>query len=547
MGKKGLAVIFSLALLLSMLLLSIKDSTHKFDGLIGEASSISDGASSDVNNTDDDSLLIWYTDDALTEYLNATALSYRAEKGIKVKIELVSGVDYLERINNASIYSGENDSEGNVYKTPDVYITTHDNLMRAYLSGLATKVTDPHETLIPAHYPKTALNAISYDGEYVAYPLYYETNYFLYNKTYMQNLATEKINAEADRLEGLAAQAALDLGEIDPQAETEAMTGDESEENQNDKSKDEQKEDQDGNDFAEGEENADADPMGDEDVETSPEVLKRLSTMIPSTIDDIKDFANNYDAPEAVEAVFKWDVSDIFYNYFFIGNYISIGGDGGDNNLLFNVYNEQAVEALRVYQDLNNFFSIDAKDVSYDKIIQDFIDGKMVFSVATTDAIRKIEDAKREGGFDFEYGVAVLPDVSRVLKSRGLSVTTVAAVNGYCDKKAEANDFASYISYEKGQELYRLAGKISCKRECVYENNEIYNIMNEYEKSVPLPKMIETQDYWVQLEIAFTKIWNGADPDETLKGLSDTLSSQLSESDYHVPFQESFGVELLND
>ena len=538
MGKKRLAVILSLALLLSMLVLSIKDSTHKFDDLIGGASSVSDGASSDVDT--DDSLLIWYADDALTEYLNAAALSYSSEKGIKVKIELVSGVDYLERINNASIYSGETDSDGNVLRTPDIYITTHDTLTRAYLAGLATEVADPHETLLPANYPKTALNAISYDGKYVAYPLYYETNYFLYNKTYMQNLATERVNAEADRLEGLAAQAALDSGEINPEEEQK----EEQEENREANEADEGLED----DFAEGEEeNIDADPMGNEDVEASPEVLKRLSTMIPSTIDDIKDFANNYDAPEAVEAVFKWDVSDIFYNYFFIGNYINIGGDGGDNNLLFNVYNEQAVEALRVYQDLNNFFSIDAKDVSYDKIIQDFIDGKMVFTVATTDAVRKIDDAKRDGKFDFEYGVAVLPDVSRVLKSRGLSVTTVAAINGYSDKKPEANDFASYISYEKGQEFYRLAGKISCKRECVYENNEIYNIMNEYEKSVPLPKMMEIQDYWVQLEIAFTGIWNGADPDVTLKELSDTLSSQLSESDYHVPFQESFGFELLNN
>lgn len=538
MGKKRLAVILSLTLLLSMLVLSIKDSTHKFDDLIGGASSVTDGASSDVNT--DDSLLIWYADDALTEYLNAAALSYSSEKGIKVKIELVSGVDYLERINNASIYSGETDSDGNVLRTPDIYITTHDTLTRAYLAGLATEVADPHETLLPANYPKTALNAISYDGKYVAYPLYYETNYFLYNKTYMQNLATERVNAEADRLEGLAAQAALDSGEINPEEEQK----EEQEENREANEADESLED----DFAEGEEeNVDADPMGNEDVEASPEVLKRLSTMIPSTIDDIKDFANNYDAPEAVEAVFKWDVSDIFYNYFFIGNYINIGGDGGDNNLLFNVYNEQAVEALRVYQDLNNFFSIDAKDVSYDKIIQDFIDGKMVFTVATTDAVRKIDDAKRDGKFDFEYGVAVLPDVSRVLKSRGLSVTTVAAINGYSDKKPEANDFASYISYEKGQEFYRLAGKISCKRECVYENNEIYNIMNEYEKSVPLPKMMEIQDYWVQLEIAFTGIWNGADPDATLKELSDTLSSQLSESDYHVPFQESFGFELLNN
>ena len=40
--------------------------------------------------------------------------------------------------------------------------------------------------------------------------------------------------------------------------------------------------------------------------------------MIPSTIDDILSFADSYDAPEQVEAVFKWD-GRYFYNYFFVG------------------------------------------------------------------------------------------------------------------------------------------------------------------------------------------------------------------------------------
>lgn len=508
MGNKPFSVLLVIALLALMLAVSYKD--------INEASSEFGVASSDVLE-EDDTLVIWYADDSLTEYLNTAALSYQADRGTKVVTKLVSGVDYLERINTYSVYSGESDGEGTVMVPPDLYITTHDNLMRAYLSGLATEITDPHETMAPEHFPRTALNAVTYEDRYVAYPMYYETNYFLYNKTYMQNLASQRISEEQDRIMGREAQAAIDSGDADPTKESDQ------------------------------EEAADEAPMGEEDATASPEVLKRLSNMIPSTIDDIRDFANYYDAPESVEAVFKWDVSDIFYNYFFVGNYISIGGDNGDNSMLFNVYNDKAVEALRVYQDLNNFFSIDAKEVTYDKIIREFIDGKTVFTVATTDAIRKIEEARLDGRFDYEYGVAVLPDVSKTLKSRGLSVTTSVVVNGYSENKEKANDFASYISYEKGQELYKKAGKIACKRECVYENNEIYNIMNEYEKSVPLPKMVETQDYWVRLEIAFTDVWNGADPDETLRNLSDSLASQLKESEYHIPFQESFGVGLTYD
>ena len=121
-------------------------------------------------------------------------------------------------------------------------------------------------------------------------------------------------------------------------------------------------------------------------------------------------------------------------------------------------------------------------------------------------------------------------------------MTSCVAVNGYSTKKDSANDFASYLTMEKGQELYRLAGKVASKRGCIYENNEIYNIMNEYEKSVSLPKMVETSNFWVQLEIAMSKIWNGADPDATLKDLSDTMGAQIDEIDYHIPVQESIGA-----
>ena len=285
-----------------------------------------------------------------------------------------------------------------------------------------------------------------------------------------------------------------------------------------------------------------SDPMGEEDAVADPEVLEKLATMIPASIEDIKTFANNYDAPEAVESVFKWDVSDIFYNYFFVGNYMDVGGPHGDNAAIFNIYNSQAVESLREYQEMNQFFSIDTKVDSYDKILQDFIDGKMVFTVATTDAIKRIHEAQKAGDFEFEYGVSTLPDISSLLKARGLSVTDAVAINGYSDKKSDANRFATYLVNYKAQDLYAKSGKVSCSKAVEYEDAEISKTMDEYERSVPLPKMVEAANYWVQLEIAFTKVWNGADPDETLKELSDTIGAQIEEIRANLPTQESFNA-----
>ena len=225
---------------------------------------------------------------------------------------------------------------------------------------------------------------------------------------------------------------------------------------------------------------------------------------------------------------------------------MDVGGQHGDNASVFNIYNSQTVECLRAYQAMNQFFSIDTKVDSYDKILQDFIDGKMVFTVATTDAIARIHTAKRNGDFDFEYGVSTLPDISNLLKARGLSVTDAVAINGYSEKKADANKLATYIVNYKASDLYMKSGKVSCSKSVEYEDSEIANVMAEYERSVPLPKMVEASNYWVQLEIAFTKVWNGGDPDEILKELSDTIGAQIEEIKANLPTQESFNAGGAN-
>ena len=61
---------------------------------------------------------LWYTDDSLTPYLQSRAVAY-SEKNEDVRVEpvLVSGLEYLEAINKASV-----DEEN----YPDLYIITND-------------------------------------------------------------------------------------------------------------------------------------------------------------------------------------------------------------------------------------------------------------------------------------------------------------------------------------------------------------------------------------------------------------------------------------
>ena len=75
---------------------------------------------------------IWYTDSALTDYINSKAVAYNeGSRRIRIEPSLVSGLEYLESINQASL-ANEN--------YPDIFVVTNDSLEKAYLAGLASEI-----------------------------------------------------------------------------------------------------------------------------------------------------------------------------------------------------------------------------------------------------------------------------------------------------------------------------------------------------------------------------------------------------------------------
>ncbi len=240
---------------------------------------------------------------------------------------------------------------------------------------------------------------------------------------------------------------------------------------------------------------------------------------LPSTIGELLNIADTYEVPEGVEGVMEWDVSDIFYNYWVVGNYMIVGGDAGDDKANIQINNTETIQCLETYEALNQFFFIESDKVTYDGVVQDFIDGKIVFTIGTTDIVKRLEDAKAEGSFAYEYGLITMPDVSDELKSRSLSVTNVVAVNGYSAKKELANRFAAYLTDEYAGSLYERSGKVPANSEANAMNEPLRVFAMEYGKSIPMPKMMETANFWMRLEILFSKVWNGADVPEQVAEL----------------------------
>lgn len=443
-------------------------------------------------------LHIWYTDEALTDYLSSMAVRYNEEHGVRVIPTLQSGLELLQKINEASLTS-------EYY--PDLYIASNDNMEKAYLAGLAMEISDEEDVVSLQNFPESAMHAVTYQQKILGYPFYYETSALLYNMTYLEELAKREIQAELDEAALEAKDAAdAEAGEEDSDSEEKKLE--------------------------EGAESSAA--ISDEEM--AELVHERVPSLIPATFEALLEFAESYEAPQNVEAVFKWDVEDIFFNYFFAGNYMDFGGMCGDSKDSIDVYNEEAIRALMVYQDLSDYFAIDASDVEYDSVIQEFMEGKIVMTTATTDIIRKLETAKENGEFEYDYGIAPIPRLNAEMDTKSMSVTNTIYVNGYTQMKEEANDFAKYLVKEHAKDLYTATGKVTANKNISYDNPNLDMFMDEYQDSAPMPKLMTISNFWVKMEIMFERIWNGEEVSSELKRLSEDIMTQVTGQ----PYEETY-------
>ncbi len=371
-------------------------------------------------------------------------------------------------INSAAVSFGERE---NVRVIP-VHISDSEYLEALNQASLSGKVCNQD------HFPEAALSAVSYEGKQVAYPLSFETSALVYNETYLGLWAEQSARRElsgANDEEGI---------EGDPDAVI-------------------------------------------DETQLAAKSQEYMDKAIPGTVDDILDIANTFDVPEGVEGVMKWDVSDIFYNYWIVGNYMIVGGDAGDDAAQVNINNPETIQCLEVYKALNQFFFIESDTVSYESVIQDFMEGKTVFTIATTDVVARLAQARAEGTLGFEYGICLMPEVSPELASRSMSVTQTVAINGYSSNKELANRFAAFLVDECADTLYERTGKVSANRNAEADNGALQIFKQEYAGSIPLPKLMETGNFWLRLERLFFSVWNGADTATLVQELADQISRQL--------------------
>ena len=430
----------------------------------------------------DTTIYFWYSDEKLTDLINKACVDFGERENVHVLPVLVEQKAYLETINQASLAEEQ---------MPDVYMVSHVDLEKAYLSGLATTVEDSAQILDDQHFGLGALAAVTYKDKYVAYPFTFDTTAMVFNETYLRDWANQRAMREIATRD---------------EEETTAIT----------------------KSTSSSEEEKEAAGLLD-DAEVALLADGFFAEALPITIEDVLDIADTYDAPAEVEAVLSWDVSDVFYNYWFVGDSIDVGGRAGDRRSQVDIDNPSAVAAMKAYQDLRQFFSIESDKVSYEAVVNDFLQGKTVFTIATTDIVKRLEEAKENGEFAFDYGFVRLPRVSEEINGLPMSMTSCVAINGYSVEKALAEKFAVYLCDEIAGSVYERTGKASANRRASMDEaaGGLSIFAEEYEDSIPLPKLMEMENFWLELEITFSKVWNGADPEKSLKELDETMRIQL--------------------
>lgn len=135
-------------------------------------------------------LTVWYSNEKYGDYFEAMAAEFEAEKEIQVNLVFVSAIDYLEQI-----YTAGNSEES---EAPDIYLLDAEELEAAYGYGLAA--VNEEEAYSEENYCSTALQAITFHGKKVAYPLAFDTAFLIYNKKYFAGapITFDEISAYSD-------------------------------------------------------------------------------------------------------------------------------------------------------------------------------------------------------------------------------------------------------------------------------------------------------------------------------------------------------------
>lgn len=99
-------------------------------------------------------------------------------------------------------------------------------------------------------------------------------------------------------------------------------------------------------------------------------------------------------------------------------------------------------------------------------------------------------------------------------------------------KRDKADAFASWLATEGAAKLYDRTGHVPALQAAASQTAEMAAFWQEYSGTVPMPKLMSTANFWIQMEVACTKIWKGENVSDVLKALSEKIMTQVTGAEY---------------
>ena len=224
-----------------------------------------------------------------------------------------------------------------------------------------------------------------------------------------------------------------------------------------------------------------------------------------------------------VDMVILYDVSDLLFNYHFLGGSVNLGGDAGDDDTSISLDAEELLPAMQAYQAFAQKAKINIDRTTYDLAENSFVFGRSMCSILKCSSL---EALNRE---HTNYAIAPMPKVSADVDSKALSTTFCVCVNPMSKNVSAAEKLAKYMTYDNTSSIYSLTGYMSCKRMDYSEAGfaEVYAL---YDDTASLPKFIETEELWRDMKTLLNQLAKDteADPSDALTTFVDSVYSQLA-------------------
>lgn len=423
-----------------------------------ESEATSDGKETALN--------FWYTDPNMTAYFEFALDRFHQEHPeIVVNLNMVASTGYLENINTQSIRQNN---------AVDVYMLHNADLEQAYLAGLAKAYEQEGTVFTPGNFGKSAIRAVSYKNKQVAYPLFFDSAFLVYNKNYVVEVPKtfdELLNFTNGREEEDENQKSI----LDKIEKTLIWPVSDYTFNYAFLS----------NDFVMGGANGDD--------------RSQIDTANENVINTLIYYRNLYD-------FFAINRKEVDYNYC-VQKFI-------EGKIAFTFVKMGMLPTLDEAVAVANGATTTAEDT-------------ISLELGGAESEEKKEENQEEE-MPFAYGTAKMPDITETIAASSLSYTQALVVNPYSMHQKEAQEMVQALCYDYVDEFYEMTGFLPSRRNWNYDNDIFKGIYDNYDASTPRPKMMTLGDYYIQLEILLHKVWDDdGDVTELVNEFQDYVENQV--------------------